>query len=132
MGFSWSEFQTNLHDYYPHTSVDYVDRLEREGKDVREIRHSIEWAQSNPEEAFNFLPLKDIPFARSERIRELWNLRLHPATPPEQEGCKQYEKVMVPCFQYGGWWDILEWAEFESFSKMLAFDPESLSEVLCF
>jgi putative CocE/NonD family hydrolase len=102
------------------TAVDVVNRLEREGQDVTEMRRTIDWAQSNPEEAINFLPLKDIPFARFERIRQMWNLRLHqPSTPKsEQERRERYEKVMVPCFHTVGWYDTIRWAVFESFKNM--------------
>jgi putative CocE/NonD family hydrolase len=103
----------------PVTSVDLVDKLEREGQDVTEMRRVINWAIDNPEECYNFLPLKDIPFARFERIRAMWNARLHPPMPDAaQEGDQRYARVTVPCFQACGWYDILEATSFASFNKM--------------
>jgi len=102
----------------PMMAVDVADRLEREGKDVTELRRAIKWAMDNPEEAANFLPLKDIPFARFERIRETWNMRLHPPPKSEQEKRQRFENVIAPCFYACGWYDIIEWATFESFKIM--------------
>ena len=103
----------------PATAVDLIDKLERQGQDVTEMRNVIDRAMKNPEEFYNFLPLKDIPFAQFEPIRVMWNLRLHPPMPEsEQEIDQRYEKVMVPCFQVCGWYDLLESTGFESFQKM--------------
>jgi predicted acyl esterase len=39
------------------------------------------------------------PYARFDRIRAIWNARLHPPVlDAEQEGDRRYEKVVVPCF----------------------------------
>ncbi len=97
---------------------DVVDRLEREGQDVAEIRRALEWAERNPDEAYNFLPLKDLPILRFEQIREIWNANVHPVPEDELEKSRKYEKVMVPCHQLCGWYDVLEFGTFESFAKM--------------
>ena len=102
----------------PMMAVEVADRLEREGHDVTELRRAISWAMDNPEEAVNFLPLKDIPFARFDRIRETWNMRLHPPPRAEQARRQRFENVMAPCFYVCGWYDIIEWATFESFKIM--------------
>jgi len=103
----------------PVTSIDLADKLEREGQDVTDMRRVINWALDNPEACYNFLPLKDIPFTRFERIRAMWNARLHPPVPDAaQEGDQRYGKVTVPCFQACGWYDILEATAFDSFNKM--------------
>lgn len=102
----------------PMMAVDVADRLEKAGQDVAELRRAITWAQSNPEEALRFLPLKDIPFARFDRVREMWNLRLNPPSQPELARRQRFEQVTVPCFYVCGWYDIIEWATFECYRAM--------------
>lgn len=102
----------------PMMAVDVADRLEKEGHDVAEMRQAILWGLNNPDEVLNFLPLKDVPFARFDRIREMWNMRLNPPNRLEQEKHQRFENVQVPCFYVCGWFDIIEWASFESFEKM--------------
>lgn len=102
----------------PMTALDVVNRLERQGRDVAAMRHTVERARSNPEEFYNFLPLKDLPLAQFEPIREMWNARLHPMPDEELQKYRRYEDVSVPCFHECGWYDILEYGEFESFRKM--------------
>jgi putative CocE/NonD family hydrolase len=99
-------------------AVDVADRLEREGHDVSEMRRAIQWGLDNPDEVLNFLPLKDVPFARFDGIRELWRMRLDPPDTLEQAKRQRFENVQVPCFYVCGWFDIIEWASFESFYRM--------------
>lgn len=102
----------------PMMAVDVADRLEKAGQDVAELRRSIEWAMANPDEVINYLPLKDIPFARFESIRPLWDLRLYPPPKAEAEKRQRLESVTVPCFYGTGWYDIIEWATFDSYKLM--------------
>jgi len=102
----------------PMMAVDVADRMEKEGHDVTEMRRAIQWGLDNPDEVLNFLPLKDVPFARFDRVRELWNMRLQPPGPLEQAKRQRFENVQVPCFYVCGWFDIIEWASFESFYRM--------------
>ncbi len=104
----------------PMMAVDVADRLEREGHDVGEMRQAIQWGLDNPDEVLNFLPLKDVPFARFDPIRELWEMRLRPPDPREGAKRQRFENVLVPCFYACGWFDIIEWASFESFYRMKA------------
>lgn len=102
----------------PMMAVDVADRLEKEGHDVAEMRRAIQWGLDNPDEVLNFLPLKDVPFARFDRVRELWDMRLQPPGPLELAKRQRFENVRVPCFYVCGWFDIIEWASFESFYRM--------------
>ncbi|MFC1534606.1 CocE/NonD family hydrolase [Thermodesulfobacteriota bacterium] len=102
----------------PMTSLEVADRLEREGEDVTEMRRTIEWVESNPEEALYFLPLKDLPLLRFKQIRDRWNKALQLVPETEQKKHQRYEKVTVPCLQMVGWYDTLEWTAFEAFKNM--------------
>lgn len=102
----------------PMMAVDIANRLEQAGQDVTELRAAILWAQSDPAEALNFLPLKDIPFARFDRIRETWNMRLNPPSESEHARRQRFDRVQVPCFYACGWYDIIEWATFECYRAM--------------
>lgn len=102
----------------PMMATEIANRLEKEGRDVTEMRWAIEWALDHPDEVVKYLPLKDVPFARFDRIRETWLMRLQPPPLAEQEKRKRFENVMVPCFYVCGWYDIIEWATFDSFAQM--------------
>jgi hypothetical protein len=99
-------------------SADTVNRLERQGQDVSEMRRSLAWAQANPAAVYNYLPLNDLPLARVGRLRELLQWRLHPISQPALERHRQYERVTVPCFHECGWYDGCGWAVFENFGQM--------------
>jgi putative CocE/NonD family hydrolase len=107
--------------WLPNEASDVVNRLERKGQDVSEMRRVLAWARNNPEEYFNFLPLKDIPFSRFESIGRLWTFRLRgiPQTVPQKVvEEKTYEKVVVPSSHLTGWYDGVATASFESFQNM--------------
>jgi len=95
-----------------------MNRLERQGQDVTEMRRVLAWAVNNPEEVANYLPFKDVPLAKLGRIGELLDWRLHPVSQAELEKHRQYEKIMVPCFHECGWYDGVVWAEFENFNSL--------------
>lgn len=73
-----------------------------QGQDVAELRRAIEWAQDNPDEALEFLPLKDFPLARFDRVRDTWNLRLDPPTDTEKARRERFENVHVRAFTRAG------------------------------
>ena len=102
----------------PVTSLDLIDKLEQRGQDVAEIRTYLNRVLHNPEEIIQFLPLKDIPLAKNEIIRTMWETRLKPGSVEEQNKRKKYEKITVPGLHVGGWFDQLEWSIFENFLNM--------------
>ena len=106
--------------WIPIMGVDVADKLAKQGKDVTEMRRAIMGAIFNPEEVYNFLPLKDVPLAQFEGIREMWNLRLRPVPRAEimERARRRYEKVMIPCFHVSGWYDVFGWATFENLKNM--------------
>jgi putative CocE/NonD family hydrolase len=111
--------------WLPNEASDVVNKLEKDGKDVTEMRQILQWARNNPEELYNFLPLKDVPFTRFESLGKLWMFRLRgvPSTIPQTEvkdvvEVNNYKRVMVPCSHLTGWFDGPATASFESFSNM--------------
>jgi putative CocE/NonD family hydrolase len=104
--------------WLPQVVKDLVDKLEKEGQDVGEMRRCLRWAQDFPEEFYNFLPLNEVPLAKFGPIQNIWKWRLHPMSQPELERHRLYEKVDVPCFHQCGWYDGVGWVEFENFAGM--------------
>lgn len=108
---------TNL-TVLPRQAVEVVNRLEREGKNVEQMRKIVNWARNNQEEFINFLPLKDLPVAQFEHTRQTLNRYFHPLSDVERERNRRYEKVMLPCFHVTGWYEGCQWNVFENFKKM--------------
>jgi putative CocE/NonD family hydrolase len=109
--------------WIPQMAIDIADKLEKQGKDVSQMRKALYRALFKPEEIYNHLPLKDIPLTRFEGVREMWRSLLDfvPSAsrvteiPPHWS----YHKVMVPCFHVSGWYDHHTWATFFNFHGML-------------
>jgi putative CocE/NonD family hydrolase len=99
-----------------------LDKQEKEGKDVFEARRMLRRAVDNPEEVYNFLPLKEIPHFNFEGLREFWVNRVFNTsleTPEYAEKVRTpYEKIMVPCFQVSGWFDDSPSGTFRHFLNM--------------
>ncbi|MFC1534987.1 CocE/NonD family hydrolase [Thermodesulfobacteriota bacterium] len=98
-----------------------IEKLEKQGKDVSRIRQILNRAVYNPEEMYNFLPLKDIPHFNFEGVRETWLDRvLNPIPDPEfvEKVRPPYHKITVPCFHVGGWYDVYTRGTFENFLGM--------------
>lgn len=104
--------------WLPNEATDAVNRLEKQGQDVNEMRRLLAWARAYPDEVAYFLPFKDVPLAKFGRLHQLLDWRLHPIPQPELERHRQYEKVRVPCFSECGWYDGAAWSEFENFDNM--------------
>ena len=106
---SLSQAIATINDY-----PDVADRLEKQGKDVTEMRRAIEWALKSPESVYNFLPLKDVPFAKFKPLDQLWAARLNPVIMTRSDS--YYEKVTVAGFHIFGWYDAL--GGFDGFNNM--------------
>lgn len=109
----------------PMTSFDIANRLEHAGHDVSEMRQVLNEAVANPENFYNFLPLKDIPLAQFDRIREMWYDRLHPA--PPLDAITAYGCVTVPCFHLVGCYDLLEYTCINSFIGMQKYGASEIA-----
>ena len=105
-------------EWLSNESRDVVNRMERQGKDVTEIRRSLEWAASNPDEYIYYLPIKDMPFAKFERIGSMWTNRFRWAPRRAAGEVKTYERVLVPCSHLTGWYDGPCVGTWESFVNM--------------
>ncbi len=104
--------------WLPNEAADAVNRLERQGQDVTEMRRVLAWARSNPDEVAYYLPFQDVPLARYGRLRQLLDWRLHPITQAELQAHRAYDRIIVPCFSECGWYDGAAWSEFENFNAM--------------
>lgn len=104
--------------WLPREAADAVDRLEKQGQDVSEMRRILAWARTQPDEVANYLPFKDVPLARVGRLGELLSWRLNPVSQPELERHRQYERIAVPCFHECGWYDGAGWSVFENFGEL--------------
>jgi putative CocE/NonD family hydrolase len=104
--------------YLRSRAIDTANRLEKQGRDVNEMRRVLKWVEDNPEEYRNFLPLKDNPLARFENLRQGLKVRLQPASEAELETIRQYEKIMVPCYHESGWYDPVGWNPVIHFNNM--------------
>ncbi len=100
--------------------LELADRLEKQGKDVSSMRELLNRGYANPEEVYNYLPLKDVPQADFDIIREYWHDSvLNPQVSPEaKEARPEYEKVAVPCCHVSGWYDFFTSGTFNNFNSM--------------
>jgi len=100
-------------------AVDIVDRLEKQGKDLSQARLMTRQVLFNPEEAWYFLPLKDIPHFKFEGLQVIWDAMLRQANPtPEMTGDWPYDKINVPCLHVSGWYDLDIYSTFRNFLAM--------------
>jgi uncharacterized protein len=103
-------------------AVDMLAKLRKEGKDVAKATEMLERARFNLNEVYNFLPLKDIPHFKFEGIAENFMARMSNDLPPGAKTGKDlqwpFEKVTVPCFHNGGWYDLFNGGLFAAFQGM--------------
>ncbi len=115
------DFEQNV-SWFALMAVEMANRLEKEGRDVTEIRRRLVDARQNLGEVLNFLPFKDVPHFDFEGIREGFAARASGDLPPAIKGPEDlfwdFPKVKVPCFHAGGWYDIFVGGTFESFARM--------------
>jgi uncharacterized protein len=80
------------------------------GKDVSAALKIIRQGNIQPEEVYNYLPLKDVPHFNFEGIKDVWANRIlnNDRENPEfvEKTRTPYEKVKVPCFHVAGWYDF--------------------------
>jgi uncharacterized protein len=101
--------------------MDIADKLGKQGKDVSHIQQLLSQVVSNPEEALNYLPLKDMPHFNYPGVKEVWyNRGLQSLPPPETapDIIWDYEKVAVPCLHQSGWYDFNERGTLENYRSM--------------
>jgi putative CocE/NonD family hydrolase len=101
--------------------MDVADRMEREGRDVSQMRRMLSQALEDPAVVYNHLPLNEVPHFNFDGVRDIWiNRVLHPIPGLEymEKGRPDYARVNVPCFHISGWYDYFTWGTFHSFQQM--------------
>jgi uncharacterized protein len=100
--------------------LELADRLEKQGKDVTSMRELFNHGYAHPEEVYNYLPLKDVPQARFDVLREYWhNSVLNPPPSPDLKAARPaYEKIHVPSCHASGWYDFFTSGTFGNFNSM--------------
>jgi|MDTB01.3.fsa_nt_gb hypothetical protein len=108
--------------FYTMMSLGTVDRLRKEGRDVSRMSEMVTRAMSNIDEVLEYLPLKNVPHFDFDGLREDFSQRLmEPARAQlksESDLYWDFEKVQVPCFHAGGWYDMYSGSLFTSFNMM--------------
>jgi putative CocE/NonD family hydrolase len=99
--------------------LELADRLEKQGKDVTHMRALLNHGYDDPEEVYNYLPLKDVPQADYDVLREYWHSVLNPPASPDLKAVRPaYEKISVPCCHVSGWYDFFTSGTFGNFNSM--------------
>jgi hypothetical protein len=76
-------------------------------------------ARTDPAELYNHLPLLEHPLANEGRLGELFRWRVQtPAPRPVADDAERWSRVQVPCFHECGWYDAVNWAEFDNFTNL--------------
>ena len=63
--------------WLPNEAPDMVNRLEKAGMDVTEMRRILKWMVTDPESFYYSLPLREVIPAKYKPLRELWDMRLY-------------------------------------------------------
>jgi len=102
-------------------SIDVLDRMRKQGKDITKAMEMVTRARFNLPEVLNYLPANEIPHFQFEGVRDVYE-RITEDLPP---GCTteadlwwSYEKITVPAFSGTGWYDINTIGAFTNFEKM--------------
>jgi putative CocE/NonD family hydrolase len=99
--------------------LELADKLEKEGRDVTRMREIINDGWWHPEKVYNYLPLKDVPQADFDVIREYWQAVLNPSAIPDDSLARPgYSKITVPCLHVSGWYDFFIDGTFGNFNSM--------------
>lgn len=65
------------------------------------------------------LPLRDVPIAQYGKLRELLEWRLSAAERPSSgKPAARYSRILVPTFHECGWYDVVNWNQFDGFNSM--------------
>jgi uncharacterized protein len=92
------------------TALEIVNWQKEAGKDVSQAQEVLRRGNIQPEEVYNYLPLKDVPHFNYEGVKEVWANRILNSDRENPEFVEktrtQYEKVKVPCFHVAGWYDF--------------------------
>ncbi len=108
--------------WYAAMTIDMIERMRRQGKDVAKMREMVTQAMFNIDEVCNYLPLKAIPHFQFEGLAEGFTARIGEASlavlKSEDDLYWAYHKVKVPCFHVSGWYDLFGAGLFTNFLNM--------------
>jgi len=111
-----------LASWVPQQGMDVLNKMEKQGTDVSRMRRILLNALANPEETYNFLPLKDSPLAEFEGMGEnMWKEALERANqqnPQPYVDYWLYDRITIPGYHMDGWYDHHLWATFHNFRSM--------------
>ncbi len=88
---------------------DLVKRMDDKNENTIKLLQLLNQAIENPEEIYNFLPLKEVPHFQIKGVREIWEQRILNAVPNKEVAehlSPVYEKIKVPAFHISGWFDF--------------------------
>ena len=116
-----TDFEANV-SWFSLMAVEMTNRLERQGRDVTEIRTWLERARTNIDEVLNYLPFSEVPHFNFEGIREGFRIRSSDALPDTITSPADlfwdWPRITVPVFHAGGWYDMYSGSLFTSFVLM--------------
>jgi hypothetical protein len=109
-------------NYFVGMAFDMLVRMAKEGKDVTKGFMTLRDARINITDMFYHLPLKDLPLFKIEGLGADFLARQGRAVPPaitkDEDLFWPYEKVQVPCFHTGCWYDLYAGGLFTNFVNM--------------
>jgi putative CocE/NonD family hydrolase len=114
------DFESGI-SWFVAMAIDVLERMRRQGKDVTKAQEMLDRARFNLSEVYNYLPVKEIPHFQFEGLTGAFR-RITDALPPdiktEDDLFWPYDKVKVPCFHGGGWYDLCAGSLFTNFLNM--------------
>jgi putative CocE/NonD family hydrolase len=103
-------------------ALEIVNWQKEAGKDVSHALEVLRRGNVQPEEVYNYLPLKDVPHFNFEGVKEVWTNRILNSDRENPEFVEKtrtkYEKVRVPCFHVSGWYDYYPSGTFGHYLNM--------------
>ncbi|MBW1710600.1 MAG: CocE/NonD family hydrolase [Deltaproteobacteria bacterium] len=108
--------------WYATMTIDMIEKLRKQGKDVSKMRSMVIQALFNIDDVCNYLPLNEIPHFQFEGLSEGFAVRIGDAAlaniKSEEDLYWAYEKVKVPCLHSSGWYDLFADSLFKNFLNM--------------
>lgn len=105
--------------WLPNEAGETLERLEKEGQDMKEAHAVLQRMRTHPRETFEHLPLLEAPITRYGKLKELLEYRLQRnALPDDGVPSPDPKDVHTPTFHEAGWYDHAAWAQIEGFNNL--------------
>ncbi|MBV9327635.1 MAG: CocE/NonD family hydrolase [Chloroflexi bacterium] len=113
--------------WMPNEGPGVLDNLERQGNDVSQARALLARVRRDPTELYEHLPLLDHPLGGAGRLGELFRWRVQTPNLVDERAPRDWSRIELPCLHECGWYDAVNWAEFENFGglRSAAGTPEA-------